>query len=244
MLTLLFHFIAWRSSRAYVNEQIRRLRSQLHELKEIRSHLKAKRPGQYQEINPGQYFEFTPGQYEEIHPGQYPDILADYSENFDSLSLGQYDEIHPGQYKESDIARHSDWAHYDEIHPGQYQKPEFSGHSGSDISGRHPGIQYSSEFIGSVNLGQYDEIHPGQYQESNPRQYFEENATISGSYGSTVMEYPAEIDMDELEDDKDLLGVDEVLDEKSRNVKKCHCKSGKRYEKLLIHSSQKSLLYF
>ena len=238
MLTLLFHFIAWRSSRAYVNEQIRRLRSQLHELKEIRSHLKAKRPGQYQEINPGQYFEFTPGQYEEIHPGQYPDILADYSENFDSLSLGQYDEIHPGQYKESDIARHSDWAHYDEIHPGQYQKPEFSGHSGSDISGRHPGIQYSSEFIGSVNL------HPGQYQESNPRQYFEENATISGSYGSTVMEYPAEIDMDELEDDKDLLGVDEVLDEKSRNVKKCHCKSGKRYEKFFTKISSIFLMLF
>ena len=39
--------IAWRTSRAYVNEQIRRLRSQLGELKEIRSHLKAKRPNVY-----------------------------------------------------------------------------------------------------------------------------------------------------------------------------------------------------
>ena len=35
--------IAWRTSRAYVNEQIRQLRAQLGELKEIRSHLKAKR---------------------------------------------------------------------------------------------------------------------------------------------------------------------------------------------------------
>jgi len=35
---------AWRSTRTIVNQQIRRLRSQLYELKEIRSHLKAKRP--------------------------------------------------------------------------------------------------------------------------------------------------------------------------------------------------------
>ena len=39
--------IAWRTSRAYVNEQIRQLRAQLGELKEIRSHLKAKRPNVY-----------------------------------------------------------------------------------------------------------------------------------------------------------------------------------------------------
>ena len=42
--------LAWRSSRAYVNEQIRRLRSQLHELKEIRHHLRIKRPGQFKGI--------------------------------------------------------------------------------------------------------------------------------------------------------------------------------------------------
>lgn len=36
--------VAWRSSRTYINEQIRRLRSQLMELKEIRKHLKIKRP--------------------------------------------------------------------------------------------------------------------------------------------------------------------------------------------------------
>ena len=35
---------AWRSTRTHINQQIRRLRSQLFELKEIRSHLKAKRP--------------------------------------------------------------------------------------------------------------------------------------------------------------------------------------------------------
>ena len=39
--------IAWRTSRAYVNEQIRQLRAQLGELKEIRSHLKAKRYSKY-----------------------------------------------------------------------------------------------------------------------------------------------------------------------------------------------------
>jgi hypothetical protein len=36
--------VAWRKSRVYINEQIRRLRAQLHELKEIRSHLRFKRP--------------------------------------------------------------------------------------------------------------------------------------------------------------------------------------------------------
>lgn len=35
---------SWRDSRLYVNEQIRQLRAQMNELKEIRSHLKAKRP--------------------------------------------------------------------------------------------------------------------------------------------------------------------------------------------------------
>merc|ERR1711862_860592 len=39
--------IAWRTSRAYVNEQIRQLRAQLGELKEIRNHLKVKRPNVY-----------------------------------------------------------------------------------------------------------------------------------------------------------------------------------------------------
>ncbi len=34
----------WRHSRSFVNEQIRRLRAQLYELKEIRKHLKDKRP--------------------------------------------------------------------------------------------------------------------------------------------------------------------------------------------------------
>jgi len=39
--------IAWRTSRAFVNEQIRQLRAQLGELKEIRNHLKVKRPNVY-----------------------------------------------------------------------------------------------------------------------------------------------------------------------------------------------------
>lgn len=35
---------AWKNSRTFVNEQIRQLRAQLNELKQIRSHLKVKRP--------------------------------------------------------------------------------------------------------------------------------------------------------------------------------------------------------
>ena len=42
------------------------------------------------------------------------------------------------------------------------------------------------------------------------------------------MEYPAEIDMDDLTEDQDLLDVHDVMDVKSRNQKKCHCKA-KRY---------------
>ena len=98
--------VAWRSSRTYINEQIRRLRSQLHELKEIRSHLKAKRPGQYQEIHPGQYFEVNPGRDHEIHPGQYSEI-----------NPGRDREIHPGQYLE----KHNPGL-YTEIQPGQYSQ--------------------------------------------------------------------------------------------------------------------------
>ena len=106
-LYFFLHFsdhIAWRTSRTYINEQIRRLRSQLHELKEIRSHLKTKRPGQYQEVHPGQYFEVNPGQFSEInhpfrdleiHPGQYSE----------DLDPGLYKEIHPGQYSQDNMGQ-------------------------------------------------------------------------------------------------------------------------------------------
>ena len=46
------------------------------------------------------------------------------------------------------------------------------------------------------------------------------------------MEYPAEIDMNDLTEDQDLLDVHDVMDVKSRNHKKCHCKA-KRYEFLI-----------
>ena len=50
---------------------------------------------------------------------------------------------------------------------------------------------------------------------------------LSGIHGKTVMEYPAEIDMDDLmeDHDKDLLDAHDVMDVKTRNHKRCHCKA-------------------
>ena len=142
--TNFLHFsdhIAWRTSRTYINEQIRRLRSQLHELKEIRSHLKTKRPGQYQEVHPGQYFEVNPGQFSEkslgrnleIHPGQYSE----------DLNPGLYKEIHPGQYSQDNF----------EVNPGQFSEINL----GRDLE------IHAGQYLEDVDK----EIHPGPYFQDN-----------------------------------------------------------------------------